>query len=97
MAAPVCNHTGPRPGRTAVPNLTIKNLPREVHRSLKERAKRNRRSLNSEVIEILARTLPPPAVDPAEFLARIEAMHRKYPNLRMTPEEIRAARLEGRK
>ena len=80
-----------------MPNLTIKNLPLEVHRSLKERAARNRRSLNSEIIEILAKTLPPPAVDPKKFLAELEAMHRKYPNLRMTPEEIRAARLEGRK
>jgi len=80
-----------------MPNLTIRNLPREVHRSLKERAARNRRSLNSEIIEILARTLPPPVVDPKKFLAKLEAMHRKYPNLRMTPEEIRAARLEGRK
>ena len=80
-----------------MPNLTIKNLPREVHRSLKERAAKNRRSLNSEIIEILAKTLPPPAVDPKAFIAEIEAMHRKYPNLRMTPEEIRAARLVGRK
>ena len=80
-----------------MPNLTIKNLPREVHRSLKERAARNRRSLNSEVIEILAKTLPPPAVDPVKFLAEIEAMHRKYPNLRMTHDEIVAAKLVGRK
>jgi antitoxin FitA len=80
-----------------MPNLTIKNLPREVHRSLKERAKRNRRSLNSEVIEILTRTLPPPAVDPEKMIAEIEALHRKYPGWRMTREEIRAAREEGRR
>lgn len=97
MAIPICNRPGRAGERSAMPNLTIKNLPVEVHRSLKERAAKNRRSLNSEIIEILAKTLPPPAVDPKAFLAEIEAMHRKYPNLRMTSEEIRAARLLGRK
>jgi plasmid stability protein len=80
-----------------MPNLTIKNLPLEVHRGLKERAVKNRRSLNSEIIEILARSFPAPAADPKKILAEIAALHRKYPGLRMTPEEIRAARLEGRK
>jgi len=31
-------------------NLTIRNLPNEVHERLKDHAKRNRRSLNQEVI-----------------------------------------------
>lgn len=31
-------------------NLTIRNLPNEVHERLKYHAKRNRRSLNQEVI-----------------------------------------------
>ena len=35
-------------------NLTIRGLPEEIHASLKERARRNRRSLNQEVIEELA-------------------------------------------
>lgn len=78
-------------------NLTIKNLPREVHRSLKDRAKRNRRSLNSEVIEILAMSLALPRPDPGKILAEIAAINRRYPGFSMTPEEIRAAREEGRR
>jgi len=35
--------------------LTIRNLPDEVHARLREQARRNRRSLNQEVIAELAR------------------------------------------
>ena len=35
--------------------LTIRNLPAEVHARLREQAKRNRRSLNQEIIAELAR------------------------------------------
>jgi len=34
-------------------NITVKNLPESVYRVIKREAKRNRRSLNSEVIEVL--------------------------------------------
>jgi plasmid stability protein len=96
MAAPFCNQPGESRGRTAVANLTIKNLPREVHRSLKERARRHRRSLNSEVIEILAGSIPSPAVDPEKILARIAAINRRFKHPPMTHEEIQKARTEGR-
>ena len=33
--------------------LTIRNLPEDLHAALKERARKNRRSLNQEVISIL--------------------------------------------
>lgn len=33
--------------------ITLKNVPPEVHRSLKESAKRNKRSLNQEAIHAL--------------------------------------------
>lgn len=33
--------------------ITLKNLPPELHRSLKESAKRNKRSLNQEAIHAL--------------------------------------------
>ena len=37
----------------AMPTLTIRNLPEDLHAALKERARKNRRSLNQEVISIL--------------------------------------------
>jgi plasmid stability protein len=39
---------------TIMANLTIRNLPDELHGKLKERARRNRRSLNQEAIVELA-------------------------------------------
>ncbi len=37
--------------------ITLKNVPPELHRSLKERAKRNKRSLNQEAIHTLENSL----------------------------------------
>jgi plasmid stability protein len=36
-----------------MPTITLKNLPRDLHRKLKNRAKAHRRSLNGEVIATL--------------------------------------------
>ena len=35
-------------------NLSIRNLPKEIYEKLKKKAKRNKRSLNSEIIFSLA-------------------------------------------
>jgi plasmid stability protein len=37
--------------------ITLKNVPPEIHRSLKESAKRNKRSLNQEAIHALESVL----------------------------------------
>ena len=34
-------------------NITVKNVPQRTHQILKREAKRNRRSLNSEIIHLL--------------------------------------------
>lgn len=85
-------------------NLTIRNLPDEVHARLKEQAKRNRRSLNQEVIAELAAALPESADDRAavarERWARanekIDAMRAKMTGF-MTGQEIDEAIREGRR
>lgn len=45
--------------------LTIRNLPDELHARLKDRARRNRRSLNGEVVAILCgeSEVRPPELD----------------------------------
>jgi plasmid stability protein len=37
--------------------ITLKNVPPELHRSLKESARRNKRSLNQEAIHVLETSL----------------------------------------
>jgi plasmid stability protein len=76
--------------------LTIKNFPRTLHKRLKESAALHRRSMNSEVIACLERSLISSPVDPEEFLARARALRERTPELFVTEEELRNAKNEGR-
>jgi len=44
-------------------NLTLKNIPKDLHARLKESAEKNRRSLNSEILTRLEREFTVPVVD----------------------------------
>jgi len=58
---------------TTMPTLTIRNLPEAVYRRLKERADRNRRSLNGEVVTVLEEAVLPPPHDVDALLAEADA------------------------
>lgn len=78
-------------------NMTIKNIPSELYDKLKDRAARNRRSLNGEVIYCLESMFANHRVDADEFLARIEALHQRVSDAPpLTDEFLRKAREEGR-
>lgn len=85
--------------------LTIRNLPDDLHARLKEQAKRNRRSLNQEVIAELeaAPVVPSLRSEEERKKARAQALIAKANELRkgmkrfMTAEEIDAAIEEGRR
>lgn len=89
-----------------MPHLTIRNVPEELHAHLKERARRNRRSLNQEVIAELSAVVEGAGSD-AERLERArERMRRANGKVeemrsRMTrffsAEEIDGAIREGRR
>jgi plasmid stability protein len=49
-------------------NITLKDIPSRLHKQLKERAVRNNRSLNWEVIDILEKVVHTAPVNTAEFL-----------------------------
>ena len=44
-------------------NLTLKNIPKDLHARLKESAEKNRRSLNSEILTRLEAEFDAPVVD----------------------------------
>jgi plasmid stability protein len=79
-----------------VASITLKALPSALHRTLKSRAARHRRSLNSEVIALLEAQL---ALDQA---INVDAMLKRAQKLRAqmtfvaTPEEIDRFKREGR-
>ncbi len=79
-----------------MPNLSLKNVPKDLHRRLKERAKANRRSLNSEIIACLHDALLPKRIDPDEAAERIRALRARLRGPPLTDEEIARARSEGR-
>ena len=80
--------------------LTIRNLPEELHLTLKRRAKRNHRSVNQEVIAELSLAITHET--PEERSARVELEILEIDALRarakgfLTAEQIDEAKLEGR-
>jgi hypothetical protein len=60
-------------------NITVKNIPEPVYRAIKREAKKNRRSLNAQIIETLE-------AEAAEVERR-----RRLGNLRKELERFRAA------
>lgn len=59
-----------------MPTITLKNVPEELHRRLKERAERHHRSLNREAIRCLEEVVSeepatPASIDPDAFLAEL--------------------------
>jgi plasmid stability protein len=85
----------------AMPTLTIRNMPDAVHEALKERAKKNRRSMNQEVIAELS-ALAGESHDESkrkrafQMIAMADSL-RKELQRTLSAEEIRAAIDEGRR
>lgn len=78
-------------------NITLKNIPDKAYELLKERAKRNQRSINSEIIMAIKNHLHLEKPSPDEILAKAREFRSKIKvNLSLSPEEIKNAINEGR-
>lgn len=76
--------------------LTLKGIPAELLAQLKRRAAEHRRSLNSEVLFCLERSLMAPPVEPEAALRRIAALRERLNLQPLEDAELRAAREDGR-
>jgi plasmid stability protein len=80
-----------------MPTITLKNLPRDLHRKLKNRAKANQRSLNGEVIATLqnatAATRPLDTSVLEESVRRARSLFRRPVTARQIDAWKRAGRL----
>ena len=76
--------------------LTIRDVPDELYKKLKERAERQRRSISKEAIVCLESALETSRVDPDALKARVRRLREQSPDLEVTDEELRRARDEGR-
>ena len=62
-------------------NLTLKNLPKDLHAMLKESAEKNRRSLNSEILMRLESDFAAPTVDPEAQARALKAFAARLPRV----------------
>ncbi|HLC25896.1 MAG TPA: Arc family DNA-binding protein [bacterium] len=76
--------------------LTIKNIPKELYERIRQRASEHRRSINSEVIVCLERSLLSRRLEPAELLARVDALRERVNLPPLTEDFLRAAKSGGR-
>ena len=79
-----------------MPALTIKNIPDDLYRRLKQAAKDHRRSMNSELLYCVERTLVPHKIDVAEHITVAREIRAKTFAYPLTDKEINAAKNEGR-
>ena len=79
-----------------VRTLTIKGVPDELYERLKQTAAANRRSINSEAIVCLERSLHRPPKDPEAILARVRALRERLNVPPLTDEFLEKAKSWGR-
>lgn len=79
-----------------MPSLTIKNMTGELLERLRQSAAQHRRSLNSEVLSRLERSLSGAPVDAGEFLRRVRALQERTSLPPLTDEILKRARSDGR-
>ena len=60
-------------------NLTLKNIPKELHARLRESAEKNRRSLNSEILARLEAEFVAPVVDAEAEVRALRAFVARLP------------------
>lgn len=77
--------------------ITLKNIPDELYKRLKQSAKANHRSLNSEIIYCAERFLTPQKIEVTEFIKKAREVRKLTAQHPMTKREIDKAKKEGRK
>lgn len=76
--------------------ITLKGVPDALHADLKQAAEENRRSLNSEILVRLERTLSTRREEPEALLARLRAARRRVGDAPLTDAQVTAAKRTGR-
>ena len=76
--------------------VTLKNIPDNLYNQLNETAKLHHRSINSEILYCVERTINPHKVNVNEHLAIARQLRAKTANYLLTDEEIDKAKSDGR-
>jgi hypothetical protein len=76
--------------------ITVKKIPPDLYKKLKQSAKENRRSINSEIIVCIERAICSQRVDSSTFLRRVEQLHKGLDLPSIAQSGLEKARDEGR-
>jgi plasmid stability protein len=79
-----------------MPTITVKNIPVDLYERLKQSAKANHRSINSEIIVCIERSLYSRKLNPEEVLTRARLLRKKTAGHPITDEEFSQAKIIGR-
>jgi len=79
-----------------MPTITLKNIPDELYKRLKESAADHRRSLNSEIIVQLEQALLGERIDPDAFLAGADARRKRLALPPLSERQLKLIKNAGR-
>ena len=79
-----------------MPSITVKNIPLELYERLKQTARANRRSINSEIIICIERTMNTQQAHPKEIVANARRLREKTARYLITDDEFTRVKSEGR-
>ena len=76
--------------------ITVKGIPADLYERLKESARANRRSINSEVIVCIERFVRTQEIEPEALIARARQLREKTGEYQITDREFSEAKRMGR-
>jgi len=79
-----------------MPALTVKNIPDDLYAHLKESARVHQRSMNSEILYCVERTLGTHRIDIAEYLAIARKLRLKTASHPITDSQLSTIKNDGR-
>ncbi len=79
-----------------MPTLTVKNIPEELYEQLKRSAALHRRSINSEIIVCIEKSVRSNRLSAETALARARRLREKTASYLLTDIELKRAREAGR-
>lgn len=77
-------------------SFTVKNIPPDIYKKLKKSAEINRRSINSEIIVCIEKTVHSQAIDPNLILTNARKLRSHTIASPITDDELTQAKIVGR-
>ena len=77
-------------------NITVKNIPDDLYKNLKDYAAMNHRSLNNEIIVCIEKAIKSRRIEKAQFLDRVQRLREEIKLPYLTDDVLSNIKQEGR-